>query len=314
MILKIALIISVVLQCSAAAIALSLVKKTIKNIAWWLITLAFLLMAVRRIFELFMVYGHQNTEISHSLFNSWLGVGISLVLLVSLLFIKQIFNIQERIEGLRKDTERRVLSAIIHTEERERRYFAKELHDGLAPILSSIKLSLSALKKTEGVKREEILSNTDRLINEAIRSIRETSDKLSPHLLKNFGIVKAVEAYLETIRQAVSIPISFNTNLDSMRLPETIETAIFRIIGELLNNTLRHAGAKHIGIDLFLEGNTLRLDYFDNGLGFDPQQPLPDRDGRGLSNIRSRAKSAGGRLQITSRQGEGMHCRVEFDI
>lgn len=313
MFLKIALIISVILQGTAAAIALSLVRKTIKNVAWWLITLAFLLMAIRRVFELYLVYGSENPFIN-SLFSSWIGVAISLVLLVSLLFIKQIFNIQARIDALRKDTERRVLSAIIRTEETERKHYAKELHDGLAPILSSIKLSLSALKRVEAENKEEILENTGKLVNEAIASIRETSNKLSPHLLKNFGIARAIQAYLKTMKQVDHPGISFNTNLETHRFSDAIETAVFRICGELLNNTIRHANAKHIGIDLFLENMILKLDYFDDGAGFDPELQRTQAEGMGLSNIRSRVKSANGRLQIDSRKGEGMHCRVEFDI
>jgi signal transduction histidine kinase len=313
MILKIALIISVILQGTAAAIALTLVKRTRKNVAWWLITLAFLLMAIRRVIELYLVFGSENPFIN-SLFSSWIGVAISLVLLVSLVFIKQIFNIQARMDALRKDTERRVLSAIIHTEETERKHFAKELHDGLGPILSSIKMSLSALKQPENEHREEILENTGKLVNEAIASIRETSNKLSPHLLKNFGIVRAIQAYLKTIKRVDHPVISFNTNLEGQRFSESIETALFRICGELLNNTLRHANARHIGIDLYQENKLLTLDYFDDGKGFDPALAQKKSEGMGLSNIRSRVKSANGRLEIESQIGEGMHCRVEFDI
>lgn len=313
MFLKIALIISVILQGTAAAIALTLVRRTIKNVAWWLITLAFLLMAIRRVIELYLVFGSENPFIN-SLFSSWIGVAISLVLLVSLIFIKQIFNIQARMDALRKDTERRVLSAIIHTEETERKHFAKELHDGLGPILSSIKMSLSALKQPDNEHKEEILENTGKMVNEAIASIRDTSNKLSPHLLKNFGIVRAIEAYLKTMKRVEHPVISFNTNLESQRFSEAIETAIFRICGELLNNTLRHANARHIGIDLYLENSVLTLDYFDDGNGFDTAFQQKNTEGMGLSNIRSRVKSANGRLEIESQAMEGMHCRVAFDI
>lgn len=108
MALKVALLLSVLLQFGAAIIALSLVKRTIKNIAWWLISLGFLMMAIRRVIEIFQIYGSP-IRVNTDLLSSWTGVLISLVMLVSLIFIKRIFNIQKQIEELRKQNESRIL-------------------------------------------------------------------------------------------------------------------------------------------------------------------------------------------------------------
>ena len=121
--LKIALILSVVLQFAAATIAMTLIKRTRTNIAWWLISLGFLLMAIRRVFEIIQVYDPEN-QIGSSLLSSWTAVLISVTMLLSLVFIRRIFNIQKQIEHLRKQNETRVLSAILRTEEKERQHFA----------------------------------------------------------------------------------------------------------------------------------------------------------------------------------------------
>jgi hypothetical protein len=126
--IKIALILSVILQFATATIAISLIKRTRTNIAWWLISLGFLLMAIRRLFELFQVYGTEN-NIVNSLANSWIGVFISILMLISLSFIKRIFNIQKRFQELKRKNEARVFSAIIRTEENQKQRFAKEVLD-----------------------------------------------------------------------------------------------------------------------------------------------------------------------------------------
>ncbi|HOI88304.1 MAG TPA: sensor histidine kinase, partial [Lentimicrobium sp.] len=143
MTLKISLILSFILQFVAAIIALSLVRRTRNNIAWWLISFGFLLMAIRRIFEFFQLMDSQSRLIT-GMVSTWTGVLISVMMLVSLIFIKRIFNIQKRMDELRKANESRVLSAIVRTEENERLNFSKELHDGLGPLLSSVKMSISA--------------------------------------------------------------------------------------------------------------------------------------------------------------------------
>ena len=100
--LKIALILSVILQFSTAIIALSLIRRTRTNIAWWLISAGFFLMAIRRLFELLEIFD-AGQKITSSLLNSWIGVMISVVMLISLSFIKRIFNIQKRFDELKKE-------------------------------------------------------------------------------------------------------------------------------------------------------------------------------------------------------------------
>ncbi len=157
MTIKIALILSVLLQFGAAVIALSLVKRTIKNVAWWLISFGFLLMAIRRVMEIFQIYD-TNIKLLTDLLSSWTGVFISVVMLTSLIFIKRIFNIQKQFEELRKQNENRVLSAILKTEEKERQHFSKELHDGLGPLLSAVKMAISTVE-TDKSFNHKIISN-----------------------------------------------------------------------------------------------------------------------------------------------------------
>jgi len=266
--IKIALIISVVLQFITAIIALSLIKRTRTQIAWWIISAGFLLMAFRRLFELLEVFESQS-KLIHGLLNTWTGVVISIIMLLSLLYIKRIFNIQNQIEDLRKKNESKILSAIIETEEKERQFFARELHEGLGPLLSSVKMAISAFDKNLLNKKDvQIMGNAENLIDESISTLKEISNKLSPHILNSFGLLKAVQSFITKL-QIVKVPkIKLNSNIEDRRFSYNVEVVIYRVICEMINNTLKHARANNIYIDLLLEDELLKVIYIDDGIGF----------------------------------------------
>jgi signal transduction histidine kinase len=308
--IKIALILSVVLQFAAATIALSLVKRTRTNIAWWLISVGFLLMAIRRVFEV-MEWYDLNIEINSGLLSGWTAVLISLLMLLSLIFIKRIFNIQKQIETLRKKNESRVLSAILKTEEKERQHFAKELHDGLGPLLSSVKMAISA-SLYDNTENKVILGKAEDLIDESITSLKNISTKLSPHVLIDFGLLKAVRSFIGKLQIASKPIIRFNSNIENKRFSYNIEVVLYRVICELISNTLKHADAHNIFIDLLEDGKSINLKYIDDGKGFDVDQEEHKLSGMGYSNMKSRIKSLNGSIEIFSRPGEGVNIDIKI--
>lgn len=312
--LQIALILSVIIQFAAAVIAISLIRRTIANVAWWLISIGFLLMAVRRLFELFQVFETEN-NIVNDLTNSWLGVVTSVIMLVSLSFIKRIFNIQDRLDTIKRENEAKVFSAIIKTEENQKYLFSKDLHDGLGPILSAVKMSVSAVVnnvKSEADKR--ILINTEKLVEEAIKTIKEISNNLSPHVLLNFGVVKALNSFINKIPDNCSTTIHMNSNFKDERFAFNIETVVYRIVCELINNSLKHARANNIFIDLIKEPHSLNIKYMDDGKGFDYDVVNSEFTGMGLTNIYSRIKSVNGSCQIFSQPEEGFNANLVINV
>lgn len=304
--IKIALIISVLLQCSAAVIAVTLIKRTRTNIAWWMISAGFLLMAIRRVMELVQFFNNVTND-SSTLLRSWIGVLISIFMLLSLIFIKRIFNIQKQIDDLQKENEAKILTAIIKTEEKERQRFAKELHDGLGPLLSSIKMAFSAvIREIPPEKDINLISNTNKLIDESIVTIKEISNNLSPHVLNNFGLARAIEHFVSNVNIPDSPNISFSHNLNHTNLPQNTEIVIYRVICELVNNSIKHAHAKNITIDLVDDNDTLTLEYFDDGIGLNPEK-MEDTQGMGFSNILSRVKSVNGDITISGKPGKGFY-------
>ncbi len=308
--IKYALILSVVFQFIAAIIAISLIKKTKYNISWILISLGFYLMAIRRLFE-FLDVMHSEEYLYKTMINSWIGVLISLIMLLGLIFIRQIFNLQKRIDDLRKKNEYRIFSAIIKTEENEKQKFAKELHDGLGPIIAGVKMAISTLvNKEQKPVTTDVIENTDKLIDEAIITIKEISNNLSPHILNNFGLLKAVKSFIDKLNYHENLNIIVNSNIENKRFNYNIEVVLYRVICELITNTLKHASANKLEIDLFYEDNKLKLDFFDDGIGFDVESTLNSHKGMGYSNILSRIKSLDGAIDIESKPDQGVTIRI----
>jgi len=217
----------------------------------------------------------------------------------------------------RRHMERRILSAVINAEEKERDRVSREIHDGLGPLLSTIKLYVNELEDESNGPEEkrELLAHTNELINESITASRAISNNLTPRIILDYGLVKAVESFIKKINITQKAEIIFeNKNLQE-RLDQTIELILYRIISELINNTLKHAEATRIEIYLELLDHNLQLTYMDNGKGFDKDAVMEDQNrGMGLKNITSRLESVNGSLRIHSRPGIGTLVVIEVGL
>lgn len=296
---------SLIFQVLAAGIAISLFKRTKFNSSWILISTGFLLMVMSRVFELWpTIYPEMEDELL--IVQRWIAFIISLVLLIGVFYIRKIFQFMRRVDEIRRETEKRVLSAIIKTEEQERQHFAKELHDGLGPLLSVIKMLVSGLDSgSDPEVNEKIKQNLKQAVDEAIIGVRDVSANISPHILNNFGLQDAVGSFIKHLGQNEDFRIEFITNIKGKRFTYNVEVIMYRVICELINNTLRHAVASKIKIDLHLDDKMLYLEYSDNGIGFD-LSVLDSHEGMGLNNMRYRLQSGNGDIKITSEHGKGM--------
>ena len=242
----------------------------------------------------------------------WFDIAVSFCISVGMVFLHRLFVYIDRLNRHRQLTDKRILTAVLRTEEKSRANFSKELHDGLGPLLSSAKMSLSALSTEKGGDSRTLIDNTMYVIDEAIRSLREISNNLSPHVLNNFGLARGIQNFIDKSCAMHSTAIEFKTNLRTERFDSNIEVILYRVVCELINNSLKHSGCSRIELALILCGDVLQLDFTDNGRGFSPREMMDC--GMGLSNINSRIGSLNGSFDIESRDGEGMHARVKVNI
>jgi PAS domain S-box-containing protein len=205
----------------------------------------------------------------------------------------------------RKNIEKKLFETIINTEEKEREKFAGDLHDEVGPLLSSLKMYVSLLAETEDKKKKQyIIPQIQTLIKEAITTVREISNDLSPHVLNNYGCVAAINAFIGIKRDFLNI--EFNQNIENRRFNQNVEIVLYRIVKELVNNTIKHAKASNIGILLLEEDNMIKLLYNDDGIGFNIESAVETTKGNiGLLNIMSRIKTVNGKHKISSAKGTG---------
>jgi signal transduction histidine kinase len=313
MVRLIALIISIPLQIIAAIIALRFMKLTKYRLSWILLSLSFVFMAVHKIIQLFENF-RGTPSITWQLIDDWIGVLISVMIIGGVILIRELFYSLKRADNERVRSEKRVINAIINTEENERKRFAKDLHDGLGPILSTVKMSLSAL--TDRIKDPAgsvILNNTNHLVNEAISTIKDISNNLSPHVLTNFGLASAISAFTTKINQTKAVEIDFKSNMEAQRLDNDKEVVIYRAVCELINNSILHSGASRIEIELNKHEKFVTLQFYDNGRGFDTSSlRKEDTKGMGLSNIETRVKTVEGVFILESTPGKGTSALIKM--
>lgn len=194
----------------------------------------------------------------------------------------------------RKEMQRKLFNTMIEAEERERERYAKELHDGLGPILSTCKIyfhTINVLKDEK--KKKEHIHRTGELLEDALQSIKDISNNLSPHILRNYGLGQALQSFVSKLEHITKIQFSITSNL-RRRFPETIEFTLYRILVELINNSLKHSQAKTIKIVLHKKANKTIISYSDDGIGFDYKMVKSAKKGFGLLNLENRIKEIGG--------------------
>jgi PAS domain S-box-containing protein len=212
----------------------------------------------------------------------------------------------------RKFLARRLIETIIQTEEAERTRIAKDLHDEIGPLLSALKIYMTSFVENKDIeKKNSIATNIGVIIREMIESVKNISNDMSPHVLVNFGLMAAIQNISELFSR--NIAIRLESNIEQTRFPEIVESVVYRVIKELINNTIKHAQASEIHISVNYDSRVLECRYKDNGTGFDPyDNPNAKSQGMGLNNIKSRIQSLGGRLEIMTRKGKGFE--LAFNI
>ena len=309
MTVRVLLYLAIIIQFIAMYYAIRLVRATKYNSIWILFIIGFVVLAGERVLQLLMSYGHTVSPWTII----WLDIIVSICISVGVVLLDKLIIYIERLNHHRQMTDKRILTAVLRTEEKTRANFSKELHDGLGPLLSSAKISLSALASQEmDPSRKEIFDNTLYVVEEAVRSLREISNNLSPHVLADFGLARGIQNFIDRSSSLHNVKISFATNLKGNRYDTDIEVIMYRVVCELITNSLKHSGCSDIRLSLSTSGEMLELQYSDNGKGFNPQAMMDC--GMGLSNINSRINTLNGELNIVSAKGKGMRASVKVNV
>ncbi|MEP7376065.1 MAG: ATP-binding protein [Chitinophagaceae bacterium] len=199
----------------------------------------------------------------------------------------------------------------INTLEKERKRIASDLHDELGPHLSSVRLQINCIHVTDpddAAIVEKAVLHIDSILNR----LREISNDLMPNVLLRKGLVTAIREFVDKLNEVQPLRISYNVNEIVLFTQET-EIHLYRIVQELIHNTLRHAKAQTLDISIDMVNSKLILKTTDNGQGFDSNIGRQGR-GFGLSSIMSRVELLHGDVYLDSAPGKGTAYTIEIPL
>ncbi len=213
----------------------------------------------------------------------------------------------QKIDGLMKEQELKLIKASIIAQDKERKRVAQELHDTIGNNLSAIKLQFNTLSAPTAMANQ-----IGKKIDETCNQIRELSHDLLPDKIRQNDFSEILTEYLKSIENAtqISVNLSFYKVQLINKLKKAIQNHIFAIIQELTSNTIKHSGANRISIQVDLLPNGLFLFFEDNGKGFDTH--AIKNHGIGLKNIKTRIEELSGNLTIDSRINHGTLVKIEI--
>jgi PAS domain S-box-containing protein len=209
---------------------------------------------------------------------------------------------------------------LVQVQEEERRRFARELHDGLSQLLTTLKINSELALKHAGddpATAQKHLREVIALAGEAQTEAKQIAYDLRPAILDDFGLKAAIGVHVTSFERRTGIGVDLHMPLDEERFESLVETTIYRIVQELLTNVAKHAAAKRVTIQLLRRGEVLALAVADNGKGFDVKQGLVrhlNQGNYGLRNIRERVEFFGGMFRVESVPGQGSEIMIELPL
>jgi two-component system sensor histidine kinase UhpB len=198
----------------------------------------------------------------------------------------------------------RVSWHLLENQETTARRFSHELHDELGQSLTAVKANLGALASSAALPDERV-EDARRLVDEAIRNVRELSQLLRPTILDDFGLAAGLKWLCDGFRQRVQVEVEYHAGFDGRMADET-ETHLFRIAQEALTNVARHSGATRVEVSLDRVNGQVHLRIADNGRGLMTSVGPEAGRSMGMVGMRARARNAGGELHIETHPGNGV--------
>lgn len=213
-----------------------------------------------------------------------------------------------------KTREVQALEANFQGQHLERQRIARNLHDQLGGLLSSLKLYYGSVEKrieAPGDKLGKDLRRLEELIDLACDEVRRVSHDLKQDQLGPRGLEAALDGMARTLREAGGYTVELNVRLQGRELPGAMTRHLINVVQELVTNTIKYARAERIGIQVLARDGMLNLTYEDDGRGFDAARPT---EGIGLRNMRERVEELGGELHLDAMTGRGTSVVIDLPL
>jgi two-component system NarL family sensor kinase len=255
-----------------------------------------------------------------NIFNYFLIAGIVSILIISMLYylnFKQKQKLQQQlIYKLETEKQLAATEAVLKGEDQERTRLAKDLHDGLGGMLSGIKYSFTTMKGNLIMTPDnhQAFERSIDMLDSSIKELRRVAHNMMPEALLRFGLDTALKDFCNEINQSGALKVSYQSiGLEGFTIDQTTAISLYRIVQELLNNTMKHAGATSAIVQLTKLNEHLSITVEDDGKGFD-NSILTESKGIGWINIKNRVELLKGKLDITSRESIGTSVQIELTL
>jgi signal transduction histidine kinase len=221
---------------------------------------------------------------------------------------------QQRIGELETQQQLTATEAVLKGEERERARLAKDLHDGLGGMLSGIKYSFNTMKGNLILTPEnaQAFERSMDMLDSSIKEMRRVAHNMMPEALVKFGLDTALKDFCIDINQTGALQVNYQSiGLQNLIIEQTTAITIYRIVQELINNTMKHAAAANAIVQLSHTDGKISITVEDDGKGFDTTL-LNQTKGIGWSNIQNRVEFLKGKLDVQSAPGNGTSVLIEL--
>jgi len=232
-------------------------------------------------------------------------------------------RVQQRTAELQQEISevQRLSSFLLQAQDDERRRISRELHDSTGQLLVALKLNVDQLKSeftsaNGNGEGQRILQDTEAVVEEMSRQLRTMSYLLHPPLLDEAGLASALRWYVDGFATRSSLQVTLDVPSDLGRLPQVLETTIFRLVQESLTNIHRHSESKTGSIRIVRKENEVLVDVSDEGKGFSFESSVEGRTSRpgvGILGMRERVHRFGGTLEIVS-GSSGTHVIAKLPV
>jgi signal transduction histidine kinase len=246
-------------------------------------------------------------------------IGGTLIMLVLMIFIVSFFFIHAKRQqthklekaSLEAQFNEEILTAKNEVQENTMKHIARELHDNIGQLLSLVKIQLNTIdEENPGIKR---VGESKEFLSKALKDLRGLSKTLNSDNILNAGLIKALEFEVERIEKISFCEVELDIQIDNWAVQPRLEIIIFRMFQEIIQNIIKHSGAKNIKVSLQENKEVYTLDVLDNGHGFNVVEKMTQKSftsGAGLSNLENRAKLINGEIEIESAIGQGTKVKL----
>jgi signal transduction histidine kinase len=247
-----------------------------------------------------------------------LGMAGTFLLVASFIFISirnqnKLLKQRQHFQQAQIEHQKELLRAVIESQEAERKRIGHDLHDDVGTTVSGLRLLIEMFKPNDDVKvHQDFTQSTKTIIDKIVKDVRNISHNLSPSTLRYYGLAAAINEHCDIINQSGKLEVKLTNDAQEAlgKLPLQTSTALYRVIEELLNNTIKHSGADMASIDLNVINDTLHIDYADNGKGLTADIESVKK-GMGMQNIESRLLNINAVYKLGQLPGKGFCIKIE---